>query len=59
MKGRSSYLIFKNKEKIRLRYPKGHFWAGGGCAVTVGYNDLTDAMDYVKNQSEHHGIAFT
>ncbi|MFH1591236.1 MAG: IS200/IS605 family transposase, partial [archaeon] len=30
LKGRSAYLIFRNKEKIRLRYPRGHFWSPGG-----------------------------
>ena len=59
LKGRSAYLIFKNKEKTRLRYPQGHFWAGGGCAVTVGYNDLSKASDYIRNQEQHHNVVFT
>ena len=59
LKGRSAYLIFKNKEKTRLRYPQGHFWAGGGCAVTVGYNDLNSMTNYIKNQEQHHNVAFT
>jgi putative transposase len=41
LKGRSAYLIFKNHERFRLRYPQGHFWSAGGCAITVGYNDTT------------------
>ena len=57
LKGRSSYLIMKNREHVRLRYPQGHFWAGGGCAVTVGYNDLNDTTNYILNQAEHHGVA--
>jgi len=57
LKGRSAYLIFKNKEKMRLRYLQGHFWSAGGCAVTVGYNDLDDAIGYIKNQEEHHNLA--
>jgi len=57
MKGRSAYLIFRNKEKTRLRYPQGHFWSPGGCAVTVGYNDLNDMIRYIENQAEHHGVA--
>ena len=59
LKGRSAYLIFKNKEKTRLRYPQGHFWAGGGCAVTVGYNDINKAFDYINNQEKHHDVVFT
>ncbi len=57
LKGRSAFLIFKNKEKTRLRYPKGHFWARGGCAITVGYNDYNKAAGYIRHQLEHHGVA--
>ena len=54
LKGGSSYFIFKNKENFRLRYPKGHFWSRGGCAVTVGYNDFNKTKDYIRKQLEHH-----
>ena len=57
LKGRSSYLLFRHKPKFRLRYPKGHFWSPGGCAVTVGYNDLNSMIEYIENQRIHHGIA--
>ena len=57
LKGRSAYLIFRNREHVRFRYPQGHFWAGGGCAVTVGYNDLNVAVAYIQNQALHHGVA--
>ena len=58
LKGRSSYIIFRNNEKFRLRYPKSHFWSPGGFAVTVGYNDLNSMVQYIENQEEHHGVAF-
>jgi putative transposase len=51
LKGRSAYLIFRHKEHMRLRYPRGHFWSVGGCAVTVGYSDYTKTRDYVRNQA--------
>ena len=57
LKGRSSFLIFRNREHIRLRYQKGHFWSAGSCAVTVGYNDLDDITRYIENQEMHHGFA--
>jgi len=57
LKGRSAYLIFRNKEHVRLRYPKGHFWSAGSCAVTVGYNDLNAITEYIENQEIHHGLA--
>lgn len=57
LKGRSSYLIFRNRVNVRLRYPKGHFWSAGSCAVTVGYNDLDAITDYIENQEIHHGLA--
>jgi len=57
LKGRSSYIIFRNREHIRLRYPQGHFWAAGGCAITVGYNDISTIAHYIKNQEQHHSLA--
>jgi len=57
LKGASSYYFFKNHPKARLRYPQGHLWSRGGCAVTVGYNQLSDTMLYILNQAEHHAIA--
>jgi len=57
LKGRSAYLIFRNRKHIRLRYPKGHFWSAGSCAVTVGYNDLNAITEYIENQETHHGLA--
>ena len=57
LKGRSAYIIFRNREHVRLRYPKGHFWSAGSCAVTVGYNDLDSITEYIKNQEKHHGLA--
>ena len=57
LKGRSAYIIFRNKEKFRLRYYKGHFWSPGGCAVTVGYNDFEKTRNYILNQQAHHATA--
>ena len=57
LKGASSYYFFKNHPKARLRYPQGHLWSRGGCAVTVGYNQLSDTMLYIMNQAEHHAVA--
>ena len=59
LKGRSSYIIFRVKEKFRLRYPQGHFWSPGGFASTVGYNDLDSMIKYIESQQEHHNVAFT
>jgi putative transposase len=56
LKGGSSYLIFRNREHIRLRYPKGHFWAPSYMATTVGYNDLDTIVKYIENQEKHHGL---
>jgi putative transposase len=59
LKGRSAYILFRVKNKFRLRYPKGHFWSPGGFAVTVGYNDLNSMIDYIEGQADHHGVTFT
>lgn len=59
LKGKSAYLIFRNNEKFRLRYPQGHFWAAGGFASTVGYADVETTSSYIQNQESHHNVAFT
>ena len=56
LKGRSAYIIFRVKEKFRLRYPKGHFWSPGGFATTVGYNDLNATIAYIESQEAHHNL---
>ena len=57
LKGGSAYLFFRHHEKARLRYPKGHLWSAGGCAVTVGYNQLSDTEHYILEQAKHHAVA--
>ena len=54
LKGRSSFLFFKNHEKARLRYPKGHLWSRGKFWASVGFVQVEDVRSYVKNQYEHH-----
>ena len=56
LKGGSSYHFFKNHPKSRLRLPQGHLWSPGGCATTVGYNDINTVDHYILHQAEHHGI---
>lgn len=56
LKGRSAFLIFKNKPNDRLRYPQGHFWSPGGCAVTVGQSDYQKTKQYIQNQDQHHAV---
>jgi len=57
LKGRSAFLIFRNRVNIRLRYSNGHFWAPSSCSVTVGYNDIGAMTKYIENQEMHHGLA--
>jgi len=59
LKGGSAYIFFKNHPKSRLRLPKGHLWSAGGCAITVGYNDITTVDNYILNQEQHHALATT
>ena len=56
IKGGSAYRFFKNHPKSRMRLPQGHLWSAGGCATTVGYNDVDTVDNYIKNQAEHHAI---
>ena len=57
LKGGSAYHFFKNHPKSRLRLPKGHLWGAGGCATTVGYNELSTVENYIRNQEQHHAVA--
>ena len=57
IKGGSAYHFFKNHSKSRLRLPQGHLWSAGGCATTVGYNNVETVDKYIQNQAEHHAIA--
>ena len=57
IKGGSAYLFFRNHEKARLRYPRGHLWSKGKFYTTVGYTDLPSTLDYIRNQEQHHAIA--
>jgi putative transposase len=50
LKGGSAYYFFKNHPKSRLRYPRGHLWSAGGCAITVGYHDMDTVVRYIQNQ---------
>ena len=56
LKGRSSFLFFKNHAKARLRYPKGHLWSRGKFWASLGFIQVDKAREYVKNQLEHHGL---
>jgi putative transposase len=57
LKGGSAYHFFKNHENSRLRLPRGHLWSAGGCATTVGYNEISTVENYIKNQNEYHVTA--
>lgn len=54
LKGRSSYLFFRQHEKARLRYPKGHLWSKGKFASSIGFTNLEVVNRYVAGQIEHH-----
>ncbi len=54
LKGRSSFLFFKNHPKARLRYPRGHLWSAGTFRTSVGYSDLPTTLQYVREQETHH-----
>ncbi|MFH0869951.1 MAG: IS200/IS605 family transposase [archaeon] len=57
LKGGSAYYFFKNHPKSRLRLPQGSLWSAGGCAVSVGYNDVETLDNYIINQAQHHSLA--
>jgi len=58
LKGISSKLFFEKHPKARLRYPKGHLWARGKFAASLGFIQIETANEYVRNQDEHHGTTW-
>ena len=54
LKGVSSRLFFKVNAKAKLRYPKGHLWSPGKFAASLGFIQVEQAKDYVRNQDLHH-----
>jgi putative transposase len=55
LKGRSAFLFFKMHPKARLRYPKGHLWSKGKFWASVGFVQVEQVREYVRNQLLHHG----
>lgn len=54
LKGLSSKLFFEYHPKARLRYPRGHLWAKGKYAVSIGFVSIDVVNEYVRNQDQHH-----
>ena len=62
MKGKSSYLFFREYPNMRLRYPRGHFWSPGKFYRTVGDVDIDRMREYVRYQNDAlqtHLISFS
>ena len=58
LKGRSSFLFFRNHKKAGLRYPKHHLWGRGKFAASLGFVQVHYVNEYVKNQDKHHGTVW-
>ena len=54
LKGVSARLFFQFHERAELRYPRHHLWSPGKFAASLGFIQLEKAVDYVRNQDEHH-----
>ena len=54
-KGLSSYILFRVCPKLRLRYPKGHFWSEGYFCESCG-SDFERAYSYIENQELYHAL---
>ena len=52
LKGGSARAIFEKYPRMKLRYPKGHFWSRGKTGRTVGDVDKETVADYVRRQAE-------
>ena len=58
LKGISSRLFFEHNFKARLRYPKGHLWARGKFGASIGFVQVEQINEYVRNQDKHHGTVW-
>ena len=54
LKGNLSYQLFKQQQKFRLRYPKGHFFSPGALANSTDYNTVEIVDNYVRTQADVH-----
>lgn len=50
LKGYSSYLLFEEMPRHRLRYFKGHFWTAGYSNGSVGPRDEKTLQNYIRKQ---------
>ena len=50
LKGYSSYVVFKEIPRHRLRYRHGSFWSAGYSNSSVGPQDETKVRDYIRRQ---------
>ncbi len=57
LKGGSAYILFRKYPKLKLRYPKGHFWSPGKSGRTIGDVDKETVIEYVKRQVEQTTLA--
>ena len=53
IKGLSAYILFRLCPRLRLRYPRGHFWNKGYFCAGCG-SDFEKALAYIENQELHH-----
>ena len=58
LKGISARLFFQHHPKARLRYSKGHLWARGKFGASIGFVQIEQMNDYVRNQDKHHGTVW-
>ena len=50
LKGYSSYVVFREVPRHRLRYFKGHFWTAGYSNGSVGPRDEKTLQNYIRKQ---------
>ena len=55
LKGYSSYTVFREIPRHRLRYPQGHFWSAGYSNGSVGPRDEQTVQNYIRRQDISSG----
>lgn len=59
LKGGSAFLFFKYCPNMKKRYPQGHLWSKGTFVTSIGFIQVEQANEYVRNQEKHHETIWT
>ena len=54
LEGGSVFLFFKYCPNMKKRYPRRHLWSKGTFVASIGFIQVEQTNEYVRNQEKHH-----